>query len=102
MTPTPGRVMWFYEDPRCGQSNFTSPRYGEPLAAIVASVRPADDLRLMVNLSVFDADGKQHPRQNVVVVQDGEEIPDCAYVCWMPYQIGQAKKHQENASGLSG
>lgn len=90
--PTPGRIMWFYGDPNCANSGFVPPRSGEPLAAIVTSVRPADELLLYVNLSVFDADGNQYPRQNVVVVQDGEPVPDCAYACWMPYQIGQAKK----------
>lgn len=94
--PTPGRIMWFYESPNTCTIGFIPPRAGEPLAAVVASVNGDGTL---VNLSVFDADGNLHPRQNVSVVQDSAPVPDAAYACWMPYQIGQAKKHAEPQTG---
>lgn len=87
--PTVGRVMWFYPSTKTGHNNFTSPRAGEPCAAIVAAVN-ADN---MVNLTVFDAGGFPHPRQNVPVVQeDGMKPIYGYYASWMPFQQSQAKK----------
>jgi hypothetical protein len=83
--PTIGRVVWFYP---------TGHKAGEqPLAAIVAHVWSDT----CVNLAVFDANGRPmpNPPTSVLLLQEGNERPTGGNFCeWMPYQIGQAKKHE--------
>jgi len=69
-----------------------SARSANPWAAIVTYVW--DDN--MVNLAVWDHDGNAESKTSVPIVQDGSPYPagDFPYVEWMPYQIGQAKKHE--------
>lgn len=89
--PTVGRVVWFYPSTNSAQAGFASPDEGRPLAAIIARVW--NDR--MVNLTVFDANGVPHSRTSVPLVQDGQDAPALGYYAsWMPYQIGQAKKHE--------
>lgn len=90
ITPTVGRVVWFYVALNGMASGFFTPDEGQPLAAIVARVW--NDR--MVNLTVFDANGTPHSRTSVPLIQEGEDVPALGfYATWMPYQIGQAKKH---------
>lgn len=83
--PTVGRVVWYW--PR-------SPQQGsQPLAAIVAHVWSDT----CVNLAIFDANGNAmvYPSTSVLLVQEENERPSGGNFCeWMPYQIGQAKKHE--------
>jgi hypothetical protein len=67
-------------------------RDDQPYAAIVTHVW--DDN--LVNLCVFTPNGVPIATTSVPVVQDGSPyiIDDSPYVEWMPYQIGQAKKHE--------
>jgi hypothetical protein len=90
--PTVGRVVWFYPATDTQTADFSPPAAGEPLAAIVAAVKSPDS----VNLTVFDAMGFPHARLNVLLVQDGQDVPEGGfYATWMPYQIGQAKKAED-------
>lgn len=84
IAPTVGRVVWFYT---------YSPGQGHkgPLSASVARVW--NDR--MVNLGYLDQDGNHHAATSVALVQEGDEAPQANYCTWMPYQIGQAKKHEE-------
>lgn len=84
IVPSIGRVMWYWPH--------KDSRDDQPWAAIVVKVW--DDN--MVNLTVFDHDGYGKPKTSVPIVQDGSphNIGDSPYVEWMPYQIGQAKKHE--------
>jgi len=76
ITPTVGRVVWFYRD-------------GVQHAAIIAKVW--NDR--MVNLAVFDEAGRASNQTSVPLVQEGDTIPSGSYYAvWMPFQIGQAKK----------
>lgn len=85
ISPTPGRIVWFYPAPHDGIGQIG----GQPLAAIVAGVH--NDR--LVNLAVFDAHGNTQQRSNVELVQPDTTTPDGgAYATWMPYQIGQAAK----------
>lgn len=86
IAPTPGRIVWFHPAPHDGIATLN----GQPLAAIVAGVH-SDRL---INLAVFDAYGNTQQRSNVHLVQPGDETPDSAHATWMPYQVGQAAKHQ--------
>jgi len=85
ITPTPGRVMWFWPE--------ATRRETHPLAAMVAYVHNDN----MVNLSVLSTDGAPFPACSIAIVQDGSPyvVGDQPYAEWMPYQIGQAKKHEE-------
>lgn len=91
--PTVGRVVWFRHFK--GDPGFAKNDTDQPLAAIVAYVW-ADD---MVNLVVFDHNGVSWPRTSVKLVQDdirpeNRPAPGDEFAEWMPYQIGQAKKHE--------
>jgi hypothetical protein len=96
ITPTVGRVVWFYPSTRTGSSAFHPPTLNDPLAAIVAKVIGAH----FVNLAVFDAHGFTHSMIEVPLVQEGEDAPaEGYYATWMPHQIGQAKKHDAKLPG---
>jgi hypothetical protein len=86
ISPTPGRVVWFYPAPHDGIATLNN----QPLAAIVADVH-SDRL---INLAVFDAYGNTQQRSNVHLVQPGDATPDSAHASWMPFQVGLAAKHQ--------
>jgi hypothetical protein len=98
--PTVGRIVLFYPAPDSDR-----PRVGnDPHAAIITAVWGD----ACINLSVFDANGTPYAQTSVLLVQEGEPKPSWAYAEWMPYQIGQAKKHSEPApdplltTGVSG
>jgi hypothetical protein len=89
--PTVGRVVWFTPSRLAGDGRFAHIDGRKPLAAIVAHV--FNDA--LVNLAVFDSNGQPHSRTSVPLVQEGEAKPEHGYFCeWMPYQVGQAAKHQ--------
>jgi len=90
ITPTPGRIVWFYPDVNDGRAK--GPTGPVPLAAIVAAV--IHDR--CVNLTVSKADGTTFGAQNIVLLQDGFTLadPDRAYAEWMPFQKGQAAKYE--------
>jgi len=78
--PTIGRVLWYW--PRIHETD------KQPRAAIVTWVH-RDDL---VNLAVFDPNGKASGRTGVELYQGKGDRPDREHCEWMPYQIGQAAK----------
>ena len=88
ITPTPGRIVWFYPDVNDGRAN--GPTGPVPLAAIVAAV--IHDR--CINLTVSKTDGTTYGAQNIVLLQDGFALADAdrAYAEWMPFQKGQAAK----------
>lgn len=86
ISPTPGRIVWFYPDPNGAEGGFTRAPEGQPLGAMVAAVHSDT----MVNLMVVDAAGITHSRTSVRLLQDGDEVPRTAHCRWMPFQKGQA------------
>lgn len=85
ITPTVGRIVWYY-----ATTNI------DPLAAIVCHVH--NDRR--VNLLVLSALAEPMPTMDVHLVQPGDEAqPSGNFATWMPYQIGQAAKHEEANNG---
>lgn len=82
--PGPGRIVWFYPSIEAGRDP-----NGQALGAMVAKV--IDDR--CVNLTVSHSDGSTYPAQHVQLLQDDDPEPETAYCCWMPYQKGQAAKH---------
>lgn len=84
ISPTPGRVLWYY--PHSSDTFATVP--SKLCAALVAFVHSDH----MVNVSILDVNGNWHPRTSVALVQEGEKPPAGGYLTWMPYQLGQAKE----------
>ncbi len=86
--PTVGRVVLFV--PREDKYAFGYCLHaGKPHAALVTAVH-SDRL---VNLAVFDANGKTFPATSVQLRQPADEVPKYGDYCeWMPYQIQTAAK----------
>lgn len=79
ISPSIGRVVWYYTNPREAQAN----------AAIVTYVW--NDR--MINLVVFDANGVPRSETSVDLLQDDEKPSgQSRWAEWMPYQKGQAAK----------
>jgi hypothetical protein len=94
ITPTPGRVVWFY--PTKAEQDQRFPNMPAPYAAHVCYVN--DDRN--VNLLVITPNGHTESRLNVYLVQpgDADQSGDVEYCSWMPYQVGQAAKNSQPAS----
>jgi hypothetical protein len=91
--PTVGRVVWFTPS-ATHEPGFVRNDVTAPLAAMVAHVWGDR----MVNLVVFDGNGVPFGKTSVALLQDDDAKPSHGYFCeWMPYQVGQAKKHEGNA-----
>lgn len=98
IAPEPGRVVHFH--PQQGD-----PIHGsdQPLAATVAYVH--NDR--LINIGLLDQRGVHHSRTRVILVQPGDELPKgdyglvASYCSWMPYQVGQAKKHEAIEGALA-
>lgn len=90
ITPTPGRVVWYYPSKDDALQSFSSVAAGKPLAAIVAHVWSDT----CINLMVIDPNGNPAPRASVLLLQGDGDRPDHNFAEWMPYQKGQAAKHE--------
>ncbi|WKA31622.1 hypothetical protein [Bradyrhizobium roseum] len=86
--PAPGRIVWFFPALEVGRDP-----NGQPLAAMVAKVLG----ERCVNLTVSHGDGTTYAAQNVQLLQDDDAEPETAYACWMPFQKGQAARHETPA-----
>lgn len=100
ITPTIGRKVHFWP----AVNNESASIDGivldtmQPFDATVVFVH--DDRK--VNLVVRDHAGLQMKRDNVTLVQDGDEVPDreqAGFACWMPYQLGQAERTRQAEAG---
>lgn len=81
--PTIGRVVWYY---KWGKTQIDANE--QPNAAIIAYVH----FDTMINIGFFDSNGFARAAQSVQLLQDGDEMPQSPFCCWMPYQKGQAAK----------
>ena len=92
IVPTNGRVMWYHP---MGQPEIVQHDVSKPLTAHVVHVWGDH----MVNVVVLDSNGTAHPRTSVPIVQDGSPYTagPSPYLEWMPYQKGQAAKHDAEA-----
>jgi hypothetical protein len=79
--PTIGRVVWFYDDDNQAQA----------YPGIVCYVH--NDT--LINLTIFDNNGKSQPRTSVFLYQGEGERPIKYFAEWMPYQKGQAAKTEQ-------
>lgn len=95
--PTPGRVVWFTppDDRHNRPEGFVYEDISQPCSASVAYVH--NDR--LVNLAVADQYGRMFSFGSVVLLQDDDRKPEGGrFATWMPYQVGQAKKHDEASS----
>lgn len=92
--PTIGRVVWFWVSAEEAERDGAQAR-----AALVTFVH--DDY--CVNLAVFDKEGDHIPHQAVELWQgiDQGERPKSLHCEWMPYQKGQAAKHEVDIPALA-
>jgi hypothetical protein len=87
IVPTIGRVVWYFPD---GEDDADMTKHSDqPFDAHVCYVW--SDFR--VNLVVFDHDGTMWTRISVPI--NTAETGSGPHAEWMPYQIGQAKKHEQ-------
>ncbi|WP_109477684.1 hypothetical protein [Paraburkholderia sp. C35] len=85
--PSIGRVVWFTPEKNDALAS------DQQLAALIAYVHSDRS----VNLAVFDAcGGGAHSRTSVTLLQ-GDDLPPegGGYAEWMPFQKGQAVKHEQ-------
>lgn len=84
ITPTVGRVVWYYEHGAVDGEPKT-----RPCAAIIAYVH----FDTMINIAYFDHNGYAKCAQSVQLLQDDDRMSNHnPFCCWMPYQKGQAAK----------
>lgn len=81
ISPTIGRVIWFYP---------TADSTGQAYPAFVNYVHSDR----MINVAGFTHVGTTFSESSVTLVQEGDDEPRSAHARWMPYQVGQAKKHE--------
>lgn len=94
--PTPGRIVWFQPKKETCPGEY--PGDGVPLPAIVAFCHEAPKVgHQFLNLAVFEKSGMICPRRNVPLMQEGDPVPEGEFCAWMPYQTGQAKRHDSAA-----
>lgn len=83
--PTVGRVVWFWPD---GEREDIA---WQPYRADICFVH--DERK--INISGNDHNGHPFEVQEVQLVQEEDIKPSSCYCTWMPYQVGQAKRHAE-------
>jgi len=89
ITPSIGRVVW-YVPPHAPEGEPANDP--QPHAALVTYVWSDR----MVNLAAFMPNGASYGLTSVTLVQEGDAIPVLGgYAEWMPYQVGQVKKHAD-------
>lgn len=88
--PTVGRVVLFYPD---GKMQYDGAVLGQtqPNKADIAWVH--NDR--CVNIGWLTHTGEKRSATSVVLVQEGDPLPDGPFCTWMPYQMGQAAKTEE-------
>ena len=82
ITPTVGRRVWFWSSSPSAQV--------QPYDAGIAYVHSDR----MINISWSDHQGNMRSQTSVPLVQPGDLKPSAFYCEWMPYQVGQVKKHK--------
>lgn len=88
--PTNGRGVWFY--PASGDPVFPPIPLDYDAGGYAAIVTWCHEDGT-ISVCAHDGAGNPHGRRHIQLVQDDSPAPDGAYCAWMPYQKGQAAKH---------
>lgn len=92
--PTVGRKVWYWPHP-VDDANMNNVDHEQPLDATVLFVHH----NRLVNLQVVDHMGHSHTLIQAILRQPNDDKPgNEGYAEWMPYQIGQAVKHDAEKS----
>lgn len=96
--PTIGRVVWFWPDAAALTERAKGtpvPKESVPHAAQIAFVNPDGT----INIGWLTHDGTHTSLTDVELCQEGDDRPAAGPFCaWMPYQVGQAKTHEQPAT----
>jgi hypothetical protein len=87
--PTIGRVVWFYPSEH--------KEGDQPCSAQIAYVHSDT----CINIGYFDHNGNAKQATSVTLFHGEGERPKSYFCEWMPYQVGQAKKHEPTAEAKS-
>ena len=87
ISPTIGRVVWY-------SPAFVHRIPGEPNDQLFPALVTYVWNDRMINLVAFTANGTPFGVTSVTLVQEGDASPIERFARWMPYQVGQAKKHE--------
>jgi hypothetical protein len=80
--PTIGRVILYHPGER-----FSGVVHGkDPVPALITCVWSDT----CINIGGFDANGNAFGATSVLLVQEGNPVPDTSYASWMPYQVAVA------------
>lgn len=82
--PTVGRVVWVVR--LWDTHDIKQPEVG--LVTYVKSDR-------VINVAGFDAKGTAFVLHDLPLLQDDDAKSESNFACWMPYQKGQAAKHDQ-------
>lgn len=99
--PTIGRIVWYWPR-RDEHSNLAEGvevyTAEQPFVATICHISEGGNI---INIAGFDHIGHPFARRGVPLYQEGDSVPTSGGYCeWMPYQVGQAKKHAgEDAKG---
>jgi hypothetical protein len=95
--PTVGRKVWFHSNGhRVITTAGNQPEHHVSDDTMDATILCVHGDRC-VNVLVVDHSGTCHGIRSITLRQEGDPVPTCAYVEWMPYQTGQAKKQEAAA-----
>lgn len=83
IVPTIGRKVWYFSSPGTPEQD--------------ATVIDVHGDRC-VSLFVINRGGTTSVQRSVILVQEGDLTPAHSHATWMPYQVGQAKKHEAPAA----
>lgn len=90
--PTVGRVVLYI--PRKDDPCYNM---GQPLSASIAHVH--NDR--LINIGFLARSGEHCNRESVILLQEGDPVPEDPYCRWMDYQLGQAAKTERAEQKLS-
>jgi hypothetical protein len=96
--PTIGRKLWFWETREQFEAGQALQHDHCNSISVVDQPKDATVVAVwnetLVNLYVVDHDGAGHAETSVVLVQEGDLVPETRFATWMPFQVGQARQQK--------
>lgn len=98
--PTIGRKLWYwatlsrYHEAQKYTEQHDCPVQDQPEDATIAAVWDPK----LVNLVVTDHNGIVRSETSVILLQEGDPLPNSRFATWMPFQVGQARAQAATTS----